>query len=350
MTTARPLTYMSDETDLELTTEFLNWMRRLEVRTEEIEESSLHFPPDLILVGKKSETFLIMDPSTAEGSQYVVLDNDPPRDVAKGVFRITTADMSGVTNEWRNLLHVIGRQIGMMSLTVRAQQIFEEGDDFLGQDFDQLEEGIRQDEFETNNRFVQNFANNAGIEYKRLVEAPDYTDEAGQAFISARYAQRRANKAAEIARREMGRFFSHTKPDEADICWGRISWSDTDFVSNIHYEGETDGIDAHGYGILKQTFKGVEQEYAGQFIRGERVGFGVGRDDILTWVGAWFGDQPRGHGVLLSGKNVASINQAQGEVYLPKDSANYVFKKEHNKKLDGFRGYSRGKAIVKAVE
>ncbi|WP_018997561.1 MORN repeat-containing protein [Hirschia maritima] len=352
MSTARPLTYMCDETDLELTNEFLTWMRRLEVRTEEIDESSLHFPPDLILLGKKSETFAIMDPSTAEGASYVVLDNDPPKHVATGVFRITTADMSGVTKEWSSLLHVIGRQIGMMSLTFRAQQIFEEGDDVLDMDldFDQIEEGVRQEEYDRNSRFVQNFANNAGIEYKRLVEAQDYTDEAGQAFISARYSQRRANLAAERARTEMGRFFSHTKPDDRGVYLGRIVWDDDDFVTKICYEGETDGVDAHGFGVLTQTFKGVEQEYAGQFISGERAGFGVGRDQVLTWVGAWFADQPRGHGVLLSGKNLASQNQDQGEVFVSTESENYVFKKEHNKKLDGFRGYSRGQPIAKPLK
>ncbi len=338
MSTARPLTYMCDETDPELTAEFLNWLKRFEVRTEEIDESSIHFPPDLILLGSRSETFMIMDPATTDGSHYVVLDNDPPKQVAKGVFRITTATMSGLEDEWKTLLRVIGRQIGMPSLPFRAKEIFEEGEDSLNIDFVELEESIKQADEARMERYTLTFARKAGTEFQRLVDAEDYTDEAGQAFISARYSERRGIEAAQNAREELGKSFSHTKPNTSGVCWGRIRWKKTEFVENILYEGETDGVDAHGFGMLSQDVNGRQQTYSGQFIRGERAGFGVGYDDVLTWVGAWMDDQPRGHGVFLQGKNQASANHVQGEVFVPVLTKNYVFKKEQNKKLGRFKG------------
>ncbi|ACT60593.1 MORN repeat-containing protein [Hirschia baltica] len=338
MSTARPLTYMCDDIDPELMVEFLNWLRRFEVRTEEIDESSLHFPPDLILLGARSETFMILDPTTTDGSHYVVLDNDPPKQVAKGVFRITTATMSGLEDEWKTLLRVIGRQIGMPSLPFRAKEIFEEGEDSLNIDFVELEESIKQADEARMERYTLTFARKAGTEFQRLVDAEDYTDEAGQAFISARYSERRAEEAAAMAREELGKSFSHTKPNSAGVCWGRIKWKKTEFVEDILYEGETDGIDAHGFGILTQKVDGRDQTYSGQFINGVRVGFGVGFDDVLTWVGAWFGDQPHGHGVFLQGKNKESANHVQGEVYVPLETENYMFKKEQNKKLGRFKG------------
>lgn len=151
-------------------------------------------------------------------------------------------------------------------------------------------------------------------DYLELVRDASGPPDVKFAWASAEYARDRARQAQAHAREEKGKSFGHSPPHGDGRQFGRLRWEPRKAV----YEGETDGVNPHGYGVLTlERSKSSAQLYEGQFIHGVRAGFGVAEADDCRWQGAFQDDQPHGFGVFTQG--VAASDQPptyQGE-YIP---------------------------------
>lgn len=336
------LNYESDEADPDLLEEFLHWFHVLDIRTVEVDSNAGSAVPDVFLIGKRSDTILRMEALSSNGPYFVILDNDPPEHVPEGVFCITTADMSGLSDSWKTLLQKVGSKIGRPVLSFQAKEKWEKGSGLFDKDQAQILEAVRQEEYEKAERTTNDFVNAAGVvlsrllgvEFSKLVEEPTYTEEIGLSFISATYASKRALISQKRAVQELGRSFSHTRLNIDGRQWGRLSWPNANGQTDIVYEGDTDGVNAHGYGVFSSNYAGRKQTYKGQFFNGYRAGFGVGKESLFTWIGAWASDHPDGHGVFLQGSKDPNLDIKLGEFCSPAPENAKKFLIRRNQKMD----------------
>lgn len=193
----------------------------------------------------------------------------------------------------------------------------------------QFETSQENQQQEAVDRLSNNFAKTAGDEFVKLVVDDDWMDPAGQAWVAAKYAKDCALHAQRVANTELGKFIGHTKPHHrTGLIWGRLVWGRKNADDFILYEGETDGVNPHGHGVLVfGPQASPKQAYWGQFIDGVRSGFGEAREDLdsemrgrLNWRGAWQDDQPHGYGVYTSGRREASQIHKQGRIELEKEN------------------------------
>ncbi len=141
-------------------------------------------------------------------------------------------------------------------------------------------------------------------DYLDLVHGIDGPPDARFAWAAAEYARERADIAQAKAMSERGKSFGHSVPDTEDgRQFGRIKFVTRDGI----YEGETDGVDAHGYGVMTLKVSSAQpQVYRGQFQHGVRVGFGVAEADGCRWQGAFQDEQPGGFGVFTQGLDAST--------------------------------------------
>lgn len=238
---------------------------------------------------------------------HVVVDETPPQYFAsaRNVMHITPRQVAedapplGMALE-RITEHLLGRaaaDVMAVPMDEETQKLFDsirrrDDDEKIRIEAEQKVEARR-------NRLLGALDDPAWGDFLKLIEGEDWRMETGQAYLGARHAERLAEEAAQIARDELGKSFNHTIRDE-DVHrrrWGRIRYPDKLIpTSNFAiYEGETDGVDPHGYGEMRFSDK---HYYRGQFVHGARAGLGVGYQEPRAWFGLWMDDEPDRTGVF----------------------------------------------------
>ncbi len=333
----RHLTFVRRDVEREIFAGFQNLLQRFGVAMKEVDIDFSQGAPDLILLNAKTPFHVPSEmEATLKDTQVVFLDDDPPEHVDDGCWAITTADLAGGTENWRSLLQAIGRAANIPTLRLKARQVYDEMGSEISLDGDlavELQQATAEADYKSNERYTLNFVKQVGAEFAYLVGEESYNDQNGYAYIAASYAQRTAEAAADYAREQLGKSFSHSEPNYAGVRWGRIKWPDTKDARNMLYEGETNGVNPHGYGILTLEDEGGEQTYLGQFHDGVRSGFGMGQDKFLVWLGAWRDDQPEGNGVLMQGAWREAAVKLQGRVVTEQETGERKFFMTRNAKM-----------------
>ena len=325
---SRSLLYTrSDRAQRDSVENFATSLEMFDIRLVELDENSQDVDePDIAFIAGSDYSFRRY--RAGEETLLVILDTrvEDPRDLQPadqfGARRISPeAPLTGGPN-WLQFLNDLGEKLELPDLVMEwnAQT------GVSGTPREAVQEASQSSKIvdaEAQARSLEAFQREAGSQFVELTESKDWQNESGHAFVAARFAEKQASLAARRAIKELGRHFSHSIPDDKGRQWGRIRWG----AHNAVYEGETDGVDAHGHGVLTLEHGGKTQTYAGQFIKGQRCGFGVGGEDLtpgdknpiekrhrIRWVGAWFDDQPRGHGVVMRGVGEADNEVFQGQV------------------------------------
>ena len=185
-------------------------------------------------------------------------------------------------------------------------------------------EAEHQKAAEEEQRRVEGFLKNDDLgDILKLVKDEGWSLEAGVAYLAALQAERRALKAQlEVKRRLGSEAVGHSSADEdrRSRRWGRLRWQlkRGRSVVDVSYEGETDGLDPHGFGVLQFSDEN-SGTYKGHFIEGVRTGHGVAEQKKIAWIGEWQEDQPVGDGVFRS-RSKRGPRYTQGEIFPEKDS------------------------------
>ena len=246
-----------------------------------------------------------------------LIAEDQPEGLTGDVLWLQPIDVEVANPRWRAFIERVGRRIQDYALFERVEK-----SDLLG---GQLAEAaaqigsvtLRDDEID---RLVDRrkdlLLESAGDDLSAMLEADSWSPEAGSSILAAMDAITKAKTAEETAREQLGQQFGqHTHPDDLTRQWGRLSWGTKGAVNRIEFEGETNGVNPHGYGVMKWPNAKMPQSYTGHFVDGVRCGFGEGRQGQIRWKGGWRDDQPNGPGGLFSAVGQGGLI-AQGRVAL----------------------------------
>ena len=238
---------------------------------------------------------------------HVVVDEAPPQyhASARNVLILKPNQVKADSTQFRMGLEAIVRHLqGQAAADAMALPMDEETQRLYDsirkpKDDERLRIEAEQQAEAKRNRMYKTLKDPLWGDFLRLVEDEGWRMETGQSYASARHAAQLAEQAAEVAREELGNSYNHTVRGE-DVHyrrWGRIHYPHRLNPMEYHaiYEGETDGVDPHGYGIMKFSDK---HYYSGQFVRGMRTGYGVGHQGHLAWFGMWMEDEPFQSGVF----------------------------------------------------
>ena len=306
-------------------------MREWERDEHAIDQASLAF-----VDGQDAEG--LSSASARPGILHIVVDDNPPQYFAgaRNVMHLTPHQVLNDDPAFRmGLERIVHHLLGEASAEALAipmddetQKLF---DGIRRRDDDERARVEAEQKVESKrNRLLSVLDDPVWGDFLKLIDRDDWRMETGQAYVAARHAERLAEEAAEVARDELGKSFNHTVRDE-DLHrrrWGRIRYMDhiVHLTELAVYEGETDGVDPHGYGELRFSDKRI---YRGQFVHGARTGYGVGYQGHYAWFGMWSDDEPMRTGVFGTQKQRGAWTYVPGD-YLQQNMSGvfgWVFRK-----------------------
>ena len=263
-----------------------------------------HKPEEALLAFVVADDAYLKNAAQKKEMMHIVIDDNPPKysASARNVVYINPSDITNNADGFEESVEkIISHLLGDASAG-----FLEFPDD---PDVQRRMNSIRQREDDENarieaeqklearrNRLMAALNEDIWGGYLDLIKDDNWDQSSALAYASARIAANRARAAAHESVDQLGKSFGHAHRGGAveHHFWGRgkfYSGSRRQFI----YEGETDGVDPHGFGVM--TFSPTKM-YLGEFVRGVKSGMGIAYQDQLAWFGNWREDHPHGAGVF----------------------------------------------------